>query len=91
MNNLREQFEQNGFVVVENVFDPERDFQPVIDDFALALDDLTEKWYADGKITSRYEGLPLYQRFLKVVFSENSLPGGKGFAQALGRIGFACS
>src|SRR5689334_4164604 len=64
---LREQLEEQGFVVVNDVFDPLRDLQPVIDDYAAVLDELAEHWYAEVKITSSYRELPFSDRFMKVI------------------------
>jgi phytanoyl-CoA hydroxylase len=67
MQTMLDQFAVQGFVVIENVFDLPRDFQPVIDDYALALDDLARQWHGEGKISSTYRNLPFNRRFMKIV------------------------
>ncbi len=66
-NIIREQFEKYGFVIVEGVFDPARDFKPILDDYAEALDLLAVEWHREGKISSLFADLPFEQRFTAVV------------------------
>jgi hypothetical protein len=47
-----QQFAQEGYLVVDNVVDPERDFKPTIEEYAELLDSLARQLYAEGKITS---------------------------------------
>ena len=49
-----EQFEADGYLVVEGVLDLARDVQPILDEYAALLDRLASKWYSEGKIRSRY-------------------------------------
>jgi ectoine hydroxylase-related dioxygenase (phytanoyl-CoA dioxygenase family) len=67
MLTLIEQFENHGFVVVEDVLDPQQDIQPVIDDYATALDNYSAQLYNAGKISSRYAELPFGQRFCRIL------------------------
>jgi phytanoyl-CoA hydroxylase len=60
-------FEQQGFLVVENVLDPERDLDPVVAEYEALLDDLTERWHAEGKLASTFRELPFAQRFARVL------------------------
>jgi phytanoyl-CoA hydroxylase len=65
--NIQKQFAEEGYVLVENVLDPERDLQPVIDDYTALLDELARRWYAEGKIPSAYADLPFNQRATQVI------------------------
>ena len=60
-------FQKQGFLVVENVLDPERDLDPVVAEYAALLDDLTQGWHADGKLASTFGDLPFAQRFARVL------------------------
>jgi len=64
---IQKKFAEDGYVLVENVLDPEKDLQPVIDDYARLLDELAHRWYAEGKIPSAYADLPFNERASQVV------------------------
>src|SRR5215213_6604349 len=64
-------FVEQGFVVVEDVFSPQ-DLQPVIDDYTALLDELVARWQAEGKLTQTYAELPFGRRLAKII-SETSL------------------
>lgn len=61
------EFMEQGFVVVEHVFDLKKDLQPVIDDYTTRLDDYARQLYDAGKLTSRYEEIPFGQRFIRII------------------------
>ena len=54
----KEHFDEYGFVHVEDVFDPQRDIDPVIDEYAGVLNALADRLLAEGKISSDYSELP---------------------------------
>ncbi|MBI2940252.1 MAG: phytanoyl-CoA dioxygenase family protein [Chloroflexi bacterium] len=62
-------FREEGYLVAEGVLDVERDIQPVVDEYAELLEEVTERWYADGKLASTYRDLPFGQRLAKVLES----------------------
>ena len=64
---LVDQLEDEGYVVVEDVLDPRRDLQPIIDDYAQTLDTLSRTWYAEGKLSSTFADLPFNQRFIAII------------------------
>lgn len=64
---ILEHFEEQGYVVVEEVFDPEEDLQPVVDEYTNLLNALVERLYAEGKLKSTYRNLPFGQRLIKIV------------------------
>jgi hypothetical protein len=66
-NSLVQHFADFGFVVVEDVFDIERDFQPLMDDYARLLNQLADRWVQQGKLTSVYSDLPFDQQFAQIV------------------------
>ncbi|MFN8371283.1 MAG: phytanoyl-CoA dioxygenase family protein [Anaerolineae bacterium] len=66
-NALVQHFDEHGFVVVENVFDAELDFQPLIDDYAELLNSLAEQWLQQGKLSATYRELPFAQQFAQIV------------------------
>jgi len=66
------QFEDEGFLVVDDVLDPEADIQPIIDEYSALLDDLTAQWCAEGKIPSTFAGLPLVERLTRILQSGQS-------------------
>lgn len=64
---LRQQFAQNGYVVIEDVLDEQRDLQPIFADYADLLDTLASRWVAAGKLPATYAGLPFNQRAIEII------------------------
>ncbi|MGI9148014.1 MAG: phytanoyl-CoA dioxygenase family protein [Chloroflexota bacterium] len=60
-------FERQGFLLVDNLLNPERDLDPVVAEYETLLDDLTDRWYAEGKLASTHRDLPFAQRFARVL------------------------
>ncbi len=60
------QFEEEGFVIIERLLDPGKDLQPVVDEYGLLLDQLAEQWWKEGKLTSAFSGLPFCQRLIHI-------------------------
>jgi len=61
------QFEDQGFLLIEDLLDPERDLDPVVQEYTAQLDRVAAEWHATGKIASTYSGLPFAQRFAHVL------------------------
>ncbi len=61
-----QQFADEGFLVIENVFDPARDFAPVMDEYRTILDAIADTLYAEGAISSRYDNLPFAERLTEI-------------------------
>ncbi len=57
---------EQGYLVVEDVFDPDTDLQPLYREYADLLDQLASELYAEGRITSTYAELPFEQRLIQV-------------------------
>lgn len=64
---IREEFLQNGYVVVEGVLDKEVDLQPILADYATLLDQLAVRWYDEGKLPATYADLPFHRRATEVI------------------------
>lgn len=62
----RAQFDQEGFLLVEDVLDPVDDIQPVLDEYAGVLDGIARQLYDDGVIGSAYVSLPFTERLVAV-------------------------
>lgn len=60
------QFEEEGYVVVEDVFDPEKDFAPVVAEYDTVLDRLASELAAAGATSSTYAGLPFSDRLARI-------------------------
>jgi len=63
----RERFEREGYLVIEEVFDPTRDLDPVVQEYAARLDQMAVDWYAAGPGNSAYADLPFAERFAHVL------------------------
>ncbi|MDQ3327322.1 MAG: phytanoyl-CoA dioxygenase family protein [Chloroflexota bacterium] len=75
---LVEQFQDQGFVVVADVLDPVEDLQPLINDYAAALDNLASRWWDEGALTNKYADLPFGKRLIAVI-QEAGLPYSQHF------------
>jgi len=62
----REQFEMEGYVVVDGVLDPVKDLAPVIADCERVLDGLAEALLREGRIQSTYRDLDFAGRLIQV-------------------------
>ena len=61
-----DQLDEQGYVVVDNVFDPEQDLAPVMAEYGDVLDDIARDLYAEGVLASAYADLPFDQRLIQV-------------------------
>jgi hypothetical protein len=59
----RERFEREGYLLIDDVFDPAADLDPVVDEYAARLDELAGEWHAQGLTRSTYAELPFAERF----------------------------
>ncbi len=62
-----EQFETEGYLVVEGLLDRELDIQPVLDEYAALLDTLANMWYTAGKLADPYSDLPFGERLTRII------------------------
>jgi phytanoyl-CoA hydroxylase len=61
-----EQFHREGYLLVENLFDPETDIDPIIEEYKGVLDNLASELYANREISSTYADLPFGQRLIEI-------------------------
>ena len=61
-----EQFDRDGYLVVENVLDPVADIQPLFAEYTAILDGIIDGLIAEGTLTSRYEHLSFTDRLTQV-------------------------
>jgi phytanoyl-CoA hydroxylase len=60
------QFEEQGYLVVEQLLDPVADLDPIIEEYKGVLNRLAEDLYEQGQITSLYEELPFGERLIRI-------------------------
>lgn len=60
------QFHAEGYLIVEDLFDPAEDLDPVIDEYHEVLEKLAQELYAQGEISSTYDSLPFGQRLIEI-------------------------
>jgi hypothetical protein len=63
---LRLQFEEEGWLMVEGVLDPARDLAPIMAEYAEILDRLVDHLHAAGRLVDRYGELPFAQRLIQI-------------------------
>jgi phytanoyl-CoA hydroxylase len=64
---LKDTFDAQGYVVVEDVLDPTTDIQPLYDDYAALLDKLAHRFFAEGKLPSAFSDLSFEERISAVL------------------------
>jgi ectoine hydroxylase-related dioxygenase (phytanoyl-CoA dioxygenase family) len=70
------EFNQQGYVVVDNILDFNNDLQPIMEEYYGVLDRLAHELYSQGKISSLYSELPFNKRLIEVY-----LEAGKVYSQ----------
>lgn len=60
------QFREQGYLVVDELFDPEEDLDPIIEEYKSVLDNLARELYEQGEISSTYEELPFGERLTRI-------------------------
>lgn len=77
-------FENEGYLVVDDLLDLTNDVQPLIDEYMALLDTLCEVWQEQGLITESYSHLPFESRLVElykhgcdyITYMDISLPQG---------------
>jgi hypothetical protein len=64
---LLDRFTERGYVVLEGLLDPQADLQPLVDDYSALLDDLAERWRAEGALAGTYSDLPFGRRLVEII------------------------
>src|SRR3954451_20482724 len=62
----QEQFHREGYLIVEGLFDPEAEIDPIIAEYQGTLENLATELYAQGEISSTYADLPFGQRLIEI-------------------------
>ncbi len=60
------QFEEEGYLAVDNLFDPQKDLAPIIEEYKGVLENLANDLYAKGEISSIYADLPFGKRVTQI-------------------------
>jgi hypothetical protein len=66
LSDVRARFEINGYALIEDLFDPITDFEPVVQDWHRVIDELAKNLIASGALDSSYPGLPIAERLLAI-------------------------
>ena len=61
-----QQFHEDGYLIVEDLFDPVADLDPIIEEYQGVLDTLADELFARGEITSTYAELPFGPRLTQI-------------------------
>ena len=62
-----ERFEDQGYLLIDDIFDPVRDLDPVVAEYAAQLDQVATEWHAKGIVESTYADLPFAERFAHIL------------------------
>ncbi|MFZ0217700.1 MAG: phytanoyl-CoA dioxygenase family protein [Candidatus Dormiibacterota bacterium] len=63
---LPRRLDERGYLVVEDVLDPERDLRPLLAEYAAVLDRVAGELHAQGRVASTYEELPFGRRLIRL-------------------------
>lgn len=61
------QFQDQGFLVVEDILNYQLDIQPVVDEYETLLANLCSRWHAEGRLPASLDNLPFGQRLSRVL------------------------
>ena len=61
-----EKFAEDGYLLFDDLLDPEEDLDPIIEEYESVLDGIANELYEQGETTSRYEGLPFGERLTRI-------------------------
>jgi len=75
---ITKQFDDQGYIVVEDVLDPETILDPIITEYESVLDDLCGDLYNEQEIESTYDNLPFDERIIKI-YNETGRPHAQYF------------
>ena len=64
------QYEEQGYLLVEGLLDPEQDLDPIIAEYHDVLDNLAQDLFEAGEISSLHEDLPFGERLIQI-YSES--------------------
>lgn len=59
-------FKEEGYLIVEDLFDPRADLDPIVAEYEDVLDRLATSLFESGKTNSSYSDLPFGQRLIKI-------------------------
>ena len=62
-----DQFHREGYTVVEDLLDEERDIRPLVNEYTALLDKLATRWHAEGRLASSYADLSFGKRLIQVL------------------------
>lgn len=62
----RQQLADDGYLVVENVLDADRDLAPLFEEYSDRLDELAVRLFGEGRIASLHRDLPLTERLTRI-------------------------
>ena len=82
---MEAQLEDQGYLAVNGILE-DATIQAVTDDYSAKLDELAERWWAEGNLTNLYRDLPFGERLVKIT-GEAKLSGGQHFDISLPQAG----
>ena len=65
-NTQVERFAEEGYLLFDDLLDPEDDLDPIIEEYESVLDRIASELYEQGETISRYDGLPFGERLTRI-------------------------
>ncbi|HUX85594.1 MAG TPA: phytanoyl-CoA dioxygenase family protein [Chloroflexota bacterium] len=72
----KDQFDHEGYLLAEDLFDPSEYLDPMIEEYEELLDRLANELYAEGKLASTYSDLPFGKRLTKIYAETGTVHAG---------------
>ena len=69
------EFSDRGYLVIDNIFDPQTDLNPIMEEYLGVLEHLAQDLYAQGKIRSLYADLPFEERLIAIYQDSGKVHG----------------
>tara|TARA_B100001250_G_scaffold108991_1_gene92007 strand:- start:1641 stop:2552 length:912 start_codon:yes stop_codon:yes gene_type:complete len=82
MKNLKNDFNENGFVVLENIFE-KKEFIPVLNDINYLVDNLNDELIKNGKLKKSYKDEHISKKLISI---EKDCPGASAWLHTRGRM-----
>ncbi len=61
-----DQFHRDGYLIVKQLFDPQADLDPIVQEYHGVLERLADELYTKGEIKSTYADLPFGERLMQI-------------------------
>ena len=62
----RKRLENDGYVVLEGLLDPQEDIAPLVDEYDVRLSTLSKQWFDEGTLSKDVSDLPFEWKMTRI-------------------------